>query len=84
MVNPRDDLPADTVVVFRFVIACCAADAQPVAVLAHCKGAGALPRDSWVRVEGTLGSTPSGGRTVPLIRAERIVTISAPFQRFLQ
>jgi len=84
MVNPREGLPDDMIVVFRFTISCCAADAQPVPVLVTCKGARSLPRDTWVRVEGVLGSSRVGMQTLPMIKATRIEKISAPYDRYLR
>lgn len=84
MVNPRPGLPANTVIVFRFTIACCAADAQPVAVLVRSPEVRGIKKDTWVRVEGELVPAAFGGRVLPLIRADRIQKIRRPIDPYLR
>jgi uncharacterized repeat protein (TIGR03943 family) len=67
-------LPKGTAILFRFVIACCGADAQPVWVLVTGKEAASLTRDNWFQVEGelTASEVTSAGQSqiVPTIRCD--------------
>lgn len=64
----RKDFGDNALMVFRFVVSCCAADAQPLAVVVQKKGGPSdLPDNSWVKVEGryTLQNVKDG--KVPVI-----------------
>ena len=51
----RDDtLPAGQVMLFRFVVVCCAADAMPVQAVITSPATASLKDDEWVRVDGTF------------------------------
>jgi len=69
----------DSFTLTRFVISCCAVDAQPVGVVVLA-GSGALPdSDAWVRVTGSLVSNPdasSGDRLV--VRPASITPVAQP------
>ena len=79
----QDRLPADSMVVFRFVITCCAADAWPAGVLVRTNKARACPVDSWIRVEGTVGKAEVGGMEMPVILAESVIPVAAPSNPYI-
>jgi putative membrane protein len=78
MVFHEPSLPADIVMVFRFAIFCCAADALPIRVIVHSDAAGNLKNETWVQVRGVLESGKAGGRDIPTIIADSIQTIPVP------
>lgn len=77
-----DTLPADVVLLTRFIVSCCAVDAYPVAlpvVLPPETDPEDFPNDSWARVRGTMGATTSGDRPrQAIVRADAIVPIPTP------
>ena len=78
MVFHEQSLPDGAVMVFRFAIFCCAADALPIRVIVHSNASGKLENEAWVKVRGVLESGKSGGRGIPTIIADSIQTIPAP------
>ena len=73
---------ADVFYVSRFVVTCCAVDAQPVGVPVRLPGwAGEYPVDSWVRVTGDF--VPADGAPEPVVvepeSIERIEQSDAPY-----
>ena len=63
---------------FRFVIACCAADAQPVGLLVEGGGLSGLEEDSWARVSGRFEIRDVDGVSALVIVPETIEPIDAP------
>lgn len=72
------DVPEDHVRVYRFVIACCAADAQPAAVLVRGEGIPELAHDSWVEVTGVMHQIEIDGITWLRIDADTAETLPTP------
>jgi uncharacterized repeat protein (TIGR03943 family) len=83
MVYHDADLPADSSVVFRFVLTCCAADAIPAAVLVQSADIKPLEADAWVRVTGVPRLTRLDGEEAPAITAERVERIEPPRNPYL-
>jgi uncharacterized repeat protein (TIGR03943 family) len=70
------------IIVARFGITCCVADASVYGFMA--KGdVAALPKDKWVQVTGTIEQTQYDGSTIPIINIKHISTISAPEQPYV-
>jgi putative membrane protein len=68
---------------FRFLIVCCVADAQPIAVLVE-QGAIERPRqNTWVKVEGFADATKVGSETAMIIRKATVTSIKAPKDPYL-
>ena len=67
----------------RFVVTCCAADAQAIGLPVETMQDIDLVDNTWVRVQGTLDKTNINGDTVPLIRAASVEIITAPEQPYL-
>lgn len=80
----RDDaLPPGQVMLFRFVVVCCAADAMPVQAVIKSPATASLKDDQWVRVDGTFHLLDEEGARVLEIDATRIDPIPAPAQPYL-
>jgi uncharacterized repeat protein (TIGR03943 family) len=71
------NVPADYLLLFRFAIFCCAADAIPVWVVVK-EDMAALENETWVRIDGTFKVARMHGRDVPLIRADAITKLATP------
>jgi uncharacterized repeat protein (TIGR03943 family) len=79
----RDDrLPREWFLVARFVVKCCAVDAQPVGL--PVRGAGQPPEPGrWVSVEGAWEVAEVGGERRPVIGATALVPVNRPEQPYL-
>lgn len=63
---------------FRFAIACCAADALPFSIKVITATEAKLSNDTWVRVRGLFSLETINGKQVLSIVAENILPIPAP------
>jgi uncharacterized repeat protein (TIGR03943 family) len=67
LVTPNDASP-DVFNLTRFVVTCCAVDAQPVSVPVYLPGwQQEFPVDSWIRIEGGFSPAPAGVSGVGLV-----------------
>jgi putative membrane protein len=67
-VTADDDDPRNSFYVTRFVITCCAVDAQPVGVPVYSPGwSDAVSVDDWVQVTGSFASNPNPAGSVPIV-----------------
>lgn len=76
-------VPDDKFVIFRFVMVCCVADAQPVAVLVKGPRNPNLKEESWLEVEGILEKATVQGNPAAVINATRIRTTGEPANPYL-
>jgi uncharacterized repeat protein (TIGR03943 family) len=75
----RPEIPANYLMLSRFVITCCAADAYPVALPVKFTGdRTTYPQDSWLQVKGKAIVETFGGTRQLVIAASEIQPISAP------
>ncbi|MGF1534928.1 MAG: TIGR03943 family protein [Elainellaceae cyanobacterium] len=73
------DLPEGYLMISRFVITCCAADAYPVGLPVKLPSRISPPAaDQWVRVSGEMGSESLGGQRQLVIQATQVVEIPQP------
>jgi uncharacterized repeat protein (TIGR03943 family) len=80
----RDDsLPAGQIVIFRFVVVCCAADAMPVQAVVISPKTADFKNDDWVRVSGVLKVEEKDGDRIATIQADKIDPIPAPEEPYL-
>lgn len=71
-------VPDGHVMIFQFVITCCAADAQPVWVLVKTPQSSGLENESWISVEGRLGIEQFKENSIPVIAAKTLSRIRTP------
>lgn|GEM_PF-705089 len=85
-VHRADNQPDRQFVLFRFVMNCCAADAQPMGVPVRLKSESVtMPeRDQWVRVEGTILEEKIDGYDRYVLDVDTVVEIEAPRSPYLQ
>ncbi|WP_342570204.1 TIGR03943 family protein [Paenibacillus sp. FSL R5-0749] len=62
----------------RFLVMCCPADAAPFGVMVHIPEANNFPTDSWVKIDGTIGSAQVDGKDTIEIRATKVTPVSEP------
>ena len=67
-VTPDPTDPDDVFYVARFVVTCCAVDAQPVGVPVYLPGwQDSYAVDTWVEASGTFGTNPSTASSQPIV-----------------
>jgi putative membrane protein len=76
-------LPEGWFLVARFVVKCCAVDAQPVGLLVRAPEASPLEGGRWVRVEGAWEVVELDGRRRAAIGAARVTPTGRPEQPYL-
>lgn len=80
----REDFKPDQFVVGRMSMACCAADAQVMGLMSKWAETPNLEKDTWVKVEGIIGSTEQknveseGTLILPLVEIVNIEKIETP------
>ncbi len=80
----RDDrLPSDWFMVARFVLKCCAVDAQPVGLPVRSDGRAVAEPGGWVTVEGAWEVAEVAGERRAVLRAARITPTPRPEQPYL-
>jgi putative membrane protein len=81
----RDDtLPEGHILLFRFLINCCVADAQPAAVVVRIEGRPLPEADTWLCVTGPFEVGKVGERSALVIQAEEAEPVDAPSIIYLQ
>lgn len=70
-------VPAGYVMVMRYLVTCCIADARPVGVIVKDTSHGALRDSQWVTVTGTMGSANDAGQQVTVVNPTGIVRIKS-------
>lgn len=73
----------DEFAVARMMMICCAADMQPVGILAQWKDISTLTDGEWVEVTGTLSKQPYKNTFDPLIIVETVTKITAPHNIYI-
>ena len=72
------ELPKDYLLLSRFVITCCAADAYPVGLPVKLPQQQAYPADIWLEVEGQMDTEDLAGKRQLTINARSITQIPEP------
>jgi uncharacterized repeat protein (TIGR03943 family) len=82
-VHRTPGLPADQLLVARFMVRCCAADAVPITFPVHYQRASELPLDAWVEVEGEIRYAGAAGARTPLVEASAVRVVPQPARPYL-
>lgn len=77
------DFGPDMFYTARYVVTCCAADGAAVGLPVVWEGGGALLPDTWVRVQGVIGSASIAGVEQPAILAGNVEPIPQPESPYL-
>ncbi|WP_082053309.1 TIGR03943 family putative permease subunit [Gordoniibacillus kamchatkensis] len=74
----EDDLKPDQLVVGRFAVSYCSADASPYSVLKEFPNAKAFAKDTWVKRTGTIEQGHYHDNDIIKVHATKIEKIAAP------
>ena len=83
MVYRDESVPDKHLVIYRFLMVCCAADAMPLSVLVETDNPEEFEQDQWVSVEGVLSLKSTGDIVSPHIKADQITLIAPPRNKYL-
>ena len=72
----------DQIIVARFGITCCVADASVYGIMAKGKVVD-LPNDKWVQVTGTIEQTQYDGSLIPIINIKQVSKMTSPQQPYV-
>ncbi|MBL8161518.1 MAG: TIGR03943 family protein [Anaerolineae bacterium] len=75
--------PDEKLMVARFTVSCCVADAAAIGLPIVWPEASSIPQDTWIRVQGTFQVGEFRGDTVPLLIAESIEEVPQPEHPYL-
>ena len=67
-----------TVMLVRFVVACCSADARPVGLPLSQENAQVIKNDTWVRIEGVMKEEEINGERRLVIVPKTVTEIPSP------
>lgn len=76
-------LADDEVLVSRFIVSCCVADANVVTMVVRWPDAATLEDDAWVQVQGVLQPGEFNGAPLPVVAAQSITPVTMPDQPYL-
>lgn len=83
MVFRQPNTSAKRIVLFRFSISCCAADALPMGVYVFADGLDKFENDQWLRVEGRLLKRDVDGKMREAIEATKVTAIEQPANPYI-
>ncbi|PTM57617.1 TIGR03943 family putative permease subunit [Desmospora activa] len=72
------DMPDDVILVSRYAMTCCAADASVIGIFASIPGSDSLKEGDWIEVTGPLGEVTTNQGQLPRIKAVEYRKIEAP------
>ena len=79
----KERFGADACFLFRFVINCCAADAQPVAILLCGDVPADLADDTWIRAEGRFTFREEKAQPMPTLEISKATRSAKPREPYL-
>lgn len=79
--DPR--LGPGQVLLGRFALTCCVADAAAIGLIVEGAGAESTLDNAWYRVRGTIYLTELQGQPIPIIRAEQLEPVPMPEEPYL-
>ncbi len=75
--KPDEFVPA------RLMMVCCAADLQPVGLMAHYRNASGLESGSWIKVAGKIGRGEFSGQETPVIEVDTVESVQKPKNEYV-
>lgn len=78
-----EELKENQLVLSRFLITHCIADANIIGLIAEFNQASEFEQDTWLEIEGTLEVTTFNGIELPLIKANKWTVIQEPVEPYI-
>ncbi|SDH87120.1 TIGR03943 family putative permease subunit [Alteribacillus bidgolensis] len=79
----EEGLHSNQLVISRFLITHCIADASVIGLLTEFEQASSYEKDTWMEIEGTLDVTTHNGAELPIIKAKRGRVIKEPSNPYI-
>jgi uncharacterized membrane protein YcgQ (UPF0703/DUF1980 family) len=70
-------MPPGYIMVLRYQVTCCIADARPIGLIVRDTSNGALKDNQWVKVTGIMGAAAYQGQQIAVVLPKRIVPTRA-------
>jgi uncharacterized repeat protein (TIGR03943 family) len=70
-------MPPGYIMVMRYQVTCCIADARPVGLIVKDTSNGSLKDNQWVRVDGVMGQTKYQGDAIAIVQPKTLKVIKA-------
>ncbi|WP_203362971.1 TIGR03943 family protein [Bacillus sp. REN10] len=77
------DFQQNQLVLARFLITHCVADATTIGFLTEIEEAASIPQDTWLEIEGTLATTSYNGATLPMVKAISWKQVEEPTEPYV-
>lgn len=78
LVYTDDNVPEGHMMLFRFAMFCCAADATPFGIVVKIGDRQPLKNESWAKVDGVLNIEKILGKDIPVIHADTVEEMEKP------
>jgi putative membrane protein len=72
VLHDASGVPAGHIMVIRYMVTCCIADARPVGLIVRDTSHGELKDNQWVTVSGKMGAAASDGQKITVVIPSRI------------
>ena len=82
MAARKEDLAPD-LLLYRFFISCCVADAMPISILVSGKQLSDIENGAWLRIRGRSETIEKNGKRLPKIQVSAVETIEKPKMPYL-
>lgn len=79
----EDGLASNQLVISRFLITHCIADASIIGFLSEIEGADTLEEDTWIEIEGVLDVSTYSGYELPIIKVTSLNVIGEPSEPYI-
>jgi len=71
-------LPENTAMCYRYLITCCAADAQPLFIFLHYPKTLTLENDKWIKTKGKVSVISNNNVNVPELQIDQVTYVKEP------
>jgi uncharacterized repeat protein (TIGR03943 family) len=75
VLHSPDSVPPGYIMVIRYLVTCCIADARPVGLIVKDPSHGTLQDNQWVTVTGSMGAATEDGEKVAVVLPKTVKTI---------
>jgi putative membrane protein len=72
------ELPENIAMCYRYLIACCAADAQPLFIFLHYPESLTIENDKWIRTRGKVSVFAKNNANMPELQIEQVTYVEEP------
>ena len=71
-------LPENIAMCYRYLITCCAADAQPLFIFLHVPKSLTIENDKWIKTSGKVSMVSNNNVAIPMLQINSITYVKEP------